>query len=139
MNILLQVTPLEWKVYYQLAEVYKKMDKKEKALLCFDKAMELNPKDRNSIKQAKQSLFGFDDGCSDEDNNINNHNNNSNSNDHEMKTAVRPRQRQRQRQRQGRHRHATVGGVSVRSRIGATGAGNEAKEAEEEEEEEEED
>ncbi|ETO22839.1 hypothetical protein RFI_14354 [Reticulomyxa filosa] len=64
---LLKVVPWEWKVHFQLAEVYKKVDKKEKALLCFDKAMELNPKDHNNIKQAKQNLYGFGDDCSDND------------------------------------------------------------------------
>merc|ERR1712129_254385 len=66
---LLQIIPNEWKIHFHLGEVYLLIANKDKALLSFNRAMALNPKDKNTIKHAIQNVYA-ENGGADESNNI---------------------------------------------------------------------
>ena len=59
---LLQIIPNEWKIHFHLGEVYLMIKNKDKALLSFNRAMALNPKDKNTIKHAIQNVYAENDG-----------------------------------------------------------------------------
>jgi len=54
---LLQIIPNEWKIHFHLGEVYMQIGNKDQALLSFNRAMSLNPKDKNTIKHAIQNVY----------------------------------------------------------------------------------
>ena len=54
---LLQIIPNEWKIHFHLGEVYLKIGLKDEALKAFNKALGLNPKDKNTIKHAIQNIY----------------------------------------------------------------------------------
>merc|ERR1712154_654706 len=54
---LLQIIPNEWKIHFNLGEVYLQINNKDQALLSFNRAMALNPKDKNTIKHAIQNEY----------------------------------------------------------------------------------
>merc|ERR1712228_219080 len=58
---LLQIIPNEWKIHFHLGEVYLMIKNKDKALLSFNRAMALNPKDKNTIKHAIQNVYAEND------------------------------------------------------------------------------
>ena len=54
---LLQIIPNEWKIHFHLGEVFLKIGERDRALQSFNRAMALNPKDKNTIKHAIQNIY----------------------------------------------------------------------------------
>ena len=77
---LLQIIPNEWKIHFHLGEVYLQIGQKDQALLSFNRAMSLNPKDKNTIKHAIQNVYQNQDDPMYSTSNRNNHNRNRNRN-----------------------------------------------------------
>ncbi len=79
-NLLLKIIPNEWKIRFHLGEVYLQIGEKDNALMAFEKAMSLNPKDKNTIKHAIQNVYNNNGNNNQRDNRNGNHNNMNNRN-----------------------------------------------------------